>query len=117
MDVNLLSYYYGLIAQKEEEVRRLQDARTKLLGYKDELAGYRNLFFQPELSSNTWSGELAEGFESVRSTLQSAYDELKESQFLHVFLAIAAKISELQSQIQYYNSCIDSIRSDLALER
>ncbi|CAM3825580.1 YwqH-like family protein [Mesobacillus zeae] len=109
MSADLLSHYYRLIAENKEKIKRLNEAKTKLSEYKEELAGHYNLFYQPELSDDTWSGQLAEGFETIRKSLQVSYNELKGTKFTNIFISITAKISELQIQIVYYQNCIEAI--------
>ncbi|WP_409291411.1 YwqH-like family protein [Peribacillus sp. SCS-37] len=113
MSAGLLSYYYQLIREKEEEIKRLGEAEGKLAVYQGELAGYRDYYYEPELSGNTWSGQQADGFETHRTALQDSYQELKDDQYESVFTAIAAKIKELREQIQLYRSIIGSIIANM----
>ncbi|MFJ8071273.1 DUF5082 family protein [Peribacillus sp. NPDC096447] len=109
MSYGLISYYSSMIAKKEEEIRRLQEAKGKLAGCQDELAQYRNLFFEPELTADSWNGQLAKDFETERQTLQATYQELKDEQFQDSLNAIDSKISQMQAEIAQLRSMFASI--------
>ncbi|MGR9049152.1 YwqH-like family protein [Halobacillus faecis] len=111
-----LFYYNQLYDQKQDELRRLREAASRLQGFREELARQKKVCMEPELSPATWSGQLAGEFENIRMNgLLTQYRSIEGEQLMNALDAIQSKISGLQFDLYHYNQKITSLRYEMTL--
>ena len=113
-----LAYYYALLREKQEQLRRLQACSNQLHLHQQEFIEYESNITQPPLSSKTWRGVLATKFDQTRhEQMLTKYRELDGQQFNSVYTVIAEKMSSLQSEISAIKEMIRSLEAARAAER
>ncbi|MFP7735858.1 DUF5082 family protein [Priestia aryabhattai] len=88
------------LKQAHEEIQQLTASKNTLTEVKGELERAKEKVKEPELTSATWSGSLAVGFEDIRTTMLEEYDDLLTRQLTDAIATIEAKITALQSNIK-----------------
>jgi hypothetical protein len=108
-----LAYYYALLREKQEDVRRLNACRTSLQGKQQEFYENEYKCLDPELSTTTWHGNHASNFQEIReSGIHLSYVDIENNQFSKVFDAIADKIASLQAEIASIRRTIARLKDD-----
>lgn len=113
-----LAYYYALLREKQEQLRRLQACSNQLHIHQQDFIEYESNITQPALTSKTWQGVLATKFDQTRhEQMLTKYRELDGQQFNSVYTVIAEKMSSLQSEISAIKEIIRSLEAARAAER
>ncbi|MGR6338783.1 YwqH-like family protein [Priestia megaterium] len=100
MNEMFVAHLYTQVKQAHEDIQQLTASKNTLTEVKGELEGAKEKVKEPELTSATWSGSLAVGFEDIRTAMLDEYDDLLTRQLTDVIAPIDAKITVLQSDIQ-----------------
>ena len=112
-----ISYYYGLLREKEDQLRRLKNGKSDLQAIKHELTSYRDAVIKPELSPSTWNGSLAVKFEHIRTDgVFHQYQDMESKQLPNMLSEISDKISSLQSEISSIRHTIHELEEERAEE-
>jgi len=98
MNEMFVAHLYTQVKQAHEDIQQLTASKNTLTEVKGELELAK--VKEPELTSATWSGSLAVGFEDIRTAMLDEYDDLLTRQLTDALTAIDAKITALQSDIQ-----------------
>lgn len=113
-----LAYYYALLREKQEQLRRLQACSNQLHIHQQDFIEYESNITQPALTSKTWQGVLATKFDQTRhEQMLTKYRELDGQQFNSVYTVIAEKMNSLQSEISAIKEIIRSLEAARAAER
>ncbi|RIW38952.1 DUF5082 domain-containing protein [Bacillus salacetis] len=108
-----LFYYYGLLREKRDQLQRLQDCSSKLHGNQQEFSSYRETITDPELSTYTWQGTLANKFDEIRlGGMLHYFTDIETAQFSEVFSALNSKIQSIQSEIQAIEHTIQRLEAE-----
>ena len=95
-----LAYYYSLLRLKEEQLQRLQMCNGELKSCQQEFTHHERLVSEPELSTNTWNGTLAQTFDDRRATgMLTSYRDISTKQFNSAFTTLSDKIQQIQLEI------------------
>lgn len=109
---------YMHLDQKRDDVRRLKNARSRLMDDQLEVHQRINVLLRPELPVIAWRGERAEAFQSFRTgPFISSYENISITQINDVLgrinseiMAIEGAISSLQGEIASTESSISDLR-------
>ena len=113
----MLSYYLALLAKKQEEVSRLNTCKSSLSGKRADFQSNQHKCLEPHLTTTTWHGTLADGFDNIREGgIEASYLEIMGSQFNAAFTAIDNKIASLEAEIEQIKRIIAEIRAREAAE-
>ncbi|WP_054706896.1 DUF5082 domain-containing protein [Bacillus sp. JCM 19041] len=111
-----ISSLRGDIRQTEQEIERLQTAKSTLIQEQQFLHNDKAATKQPELSYDMWRGKETEEHEQKRFQLEMSYSYSQE-QLEGIITTIETKISDLRNSInnsyqsiQSKQSSIDSLR-------
>ncbi|MGM8366785.1 YwqH-like family protein [Virgibacillus sp. W0181] len=100
--------------QKREELERLERVFRNLERCQNELQQHEQLCLSPELTPNSWHGQLAADFQNLRkSLLQMSYQALTNNQLEDSLSKIAAKIESLKQTIINLEASISTSNSRL----
>lgn len=106
---NSIFYLNQELKQKKVELKRLIKTLSELMDYKDEFRHNQKLCTKPELSKNTWHGQLAEKFQSFRlNDLLSSYQFLSNNQMNRILAELKEKIESIKQMIGDLESTIAS---------
>ncbi|MEH7357895.1 DUF5082 domain-containing protein [Priestia aryabhattai] len=100
MNEMFVAHLYTQVKQAHEDIQQLTASKNTLTEVEGELERAKEKVKEPELTSATWSGSLAVGFEDIRTAMLDEYDDLLTSQLTDAITTIDAKITALQSDIQ-----------------
>lgn len=88
------------LIQKRDELERLKETLAQLEDYQEEFQVNKRHCFYPELSKNTWSGQLATQFHEFRSEgLQTSYQSIIYTQLERTMSQLVEKIQETKALI------------------
>ena len=106
-----LSFLLQLLAQRREELERLQTAAGKLEAVKGEFIAQRKKITEPELHEKLWHGELAAEFDQFRTVkIGWSYIEIYHTQLSNRLEAIYEKIEWLKAEIIRLEQAIEAER-------
>lgn len=98
------------LRRKKEELKRLKKCREELKVTQQSFTNNKNLCLLPELSSQTWLGNWADGFDDIReSGILESYQEIETKQFKVVYKEIAKKIEEIEKEIEELEAQIEAL--------
>ncbi|WP_397537119.1 DUF5082 domain-containing protein [Rummeliibacillus pycnus] len=113
-----LGYYYALLREKEEQLKRLQACNGQLHAHQQDFIEYESKIIQPTLSSSTWQGMLANKFDQTRTEqMLTEYRDLDGQQFSSVYQVLGDKIKSLQEEILAIKAIIKQLEAELAAQR
>lgn len=108
------------IQQKRDDLERLENVRNRLMSCQQEFTRHERLCLSPELSPNTWYGQLAMNFQHVREgRLKVNYRYLMNTQLEDCLQKIAERIemikqaiANLAEKVSYNNSKLYDLYAD-----
>ncbi|WP_243291007.1 DUF5082 family protein [Bacillus sp. FJAT-47783] len=115
--MSYLSYLQAQLREKKEQLYRLKNCASKLDALQGEFFQNQKLINDPELTSTTWNGELANKFTYVREDLSLSYKELFETQLNTVIMTIEHKVTSIKIEIQTLESSIAYEKARIEMER
>lgn len=89
----------------------------KLDDLQSEFSQYRKLVKEPELTSVTWKGSLANKFNDIREDVDLAYKDIFINQLDTSFSTIDDKIENLQAEIQSLQRSISFEKARIEREK
>lgn len=114
-----MSYLASLLSQlseKQEQLSRLKICESELQNLQGEFRQNQKLVKEPQLTSATWEGNLADTFESIRKEADTSYKGISDTQLNGVLKDIADKILSLIQEIQLLESQIAAERARMESE-
>ncbi|MCA0993821.1 YwqH-like family protein [Guptibacillus hwajinpoensis] len=114
-----MSYLFQLqsnLAEKREQLARLETCTRKLDSIQDEFIHNRHLVDDPELTPSTWHGTLADSFKNIRDDMKEAYNDISTSQLNSVQSTLEDKVTRLRIEIGMIESSISHEKQRLANE-
>ncbi|WP_085990844.1 YwqH-like family protein [Oceanobacillus senegalensis] len=115
--MSLLASLLARLAEKREDLRRLNACEGQLGNLQGEFVQNRMLVEEPELTAQTWKGVLANEFLDIRDKMAFEYDDISNSQISRTLELLRAKIGEVQREIEVLQARIAAERARLARER
>lgn len=110
-----VSSMYTQLGQKRDDVRRLKQARTELLGEQQEFHRRTNVLSRPELPSSPWRGVRADEFQAFRKgPFTSSYKSIATNQLDYTISRIDSEIMAIESSISILESQINSAHSSIS---
>ncbi|WRP06296.1 DUF5082 family protein [Rossellomorea aquimaris] len=98
--LSYLSYLQSQLAEKKEQVNRLDSIIRELENIQNEFVHNRHSIEDPELSPHTWKGQLANAFQEVREDISLSYRDLYQFQLSESITIFENKVNTLHSEIQ-----------------
>ncbi|MGG3800180.1 YwqH-like family protein [Metabacillus fastidiosus] len=114
-----MSYLASLLSQlseKQEQLSRLKTCESELQNLQGEFRENQKLLKEPQLTSVTWAGDLADTFESIRKEADTSYKDISDTQLNAVLKDIADKILSLIQEIQLLEIQIAAERARMESE-
>ncbi|KLV26718.1 DUF5082 domain-containing protein [Niallia circulans] len=106
-------YYYGLLQEKEDQLRRLKNGKSDLQAIKHEMTSYSDNVVKPDLSASTWHGTLAVEFENIRTKgAFQQYQDIEIKQLPNRLSEISEKINSLQSEMSSIRHTIHELEEE-----
>lgn len=97
----MLAALYARLREKEGHLIRLQTCLTELNHLKDDFMSNQKVISEPDLTSTTWSGTLAEKFTNLRENeMVRKYNVLENHQLENVIFSVETKILEVKNEIE-----------------
>jgi paraquat-inducible protein B len=115
--LSYLSYLQSQLSEKKEQLIRLKNCVSKLDGLQTEFIQQQKLVKDPELTSTTWHGTLADKFENIREDLSFSYKDISQTQLNNVLTTIENKIESLQAEIQSLQNSIEAENARIEREK
>ncbi|PLR92657.1 YwqH-like family protein [Bacillus sp. T33-2] len=113
-----LPYYYELLREKKEQLRRLQHCQGELQGSQQEFNYYKRLVADPQLSAATWKGMRASEFDQIRNgPMMGSYEDIIGPQFSAALGALSTKIIQIEGEIQSIRQVIANLEAEERRER
>ncbi|KEZ52452.1 DUF5082 family protein [Metabacillus indicus] len=108
-----LSAQNAKLRDLEEKLQRLRTCSNQLSDHQYDFFSSRHLAAEPELTSNTWYGELSNEFTRIRENdIQPAHEEIHMSQFRDVFQVLDQKIQQIMTEINHVKAAIASLEAE-----
>jgi prefoldin subunit 5 len=98
--MSYLSYLQSQLTEKKEQVNRLESSIRELEKIQNEFVHNRHSINDPELSSHTWKGQLANAFQEYREDLSLSYRDLYQLQLSEAITIFENKVTTLHYEIQ-----------------
>jgi hypothetical protein len=108
--LSYLSYLQSELREKQEQLIRLKNCASELDGLQSEFIQNQKLIKDPELTSTTWKGSLANKFMEVREVLSFSYENISQMQ-------LNTAITTIENEIESINAEIPSLQRSIAAER
>ncbi|WP_353854286.1 DUF5082 family protein [Bacillus sp. Bos-x628] len=105
------------ISLKKEQIIELKMCRKEVKAAKAFLSDANHIITQPDLTSHTWFGRLADTFDDLRDEMTSASQEIKSTQLNNLLNQIDDKMNDLISGIQSLENEIRSVESKIEKEK
>jgi chaperonin cofactor prefoldin len=115
--LSYLAYLQSELSEKREQLERLRSCRVKLDDLQSEFSHNQKLVKEPELTSVTWKGSLANKFNDIRDDADLAYKDIFTNQLDTSLSTIDHKIENLQAEIQSLQSSIYFEKGRIERER
>ncbi|KQU63451.1 YwqH-like family protein [Rossellomorea sp. H39__3] len=118
--MNLLSYLSLLqqqVAQKREQLSRLQSTVRELDDTQSEFIHSQKRVDDPELSPAVWKGNLANEFSDVRENMMTSYRDMAQNQLSETIQLMESKCQSLQYEINSLEADITREKADLERKR
>lgn len=103
-----ISRLNGNVATNNQNITRLENAKSKILAGQDELSMEKSKVDQPQLSNETWRGKHATEFLEMRTKLKHTYNDMVNNQVEVLLENIDQAIQDLK---RANSSLLDSIES------
>lgn len=108
-----LSSLYEKIQIKEQELSDLQNAGAKLVYLYEEFNANESLCLEPSLSSNTFQGMNANGFERQREyEIFQPFNELKEEQLAQSIQMVDYYTDKTKDEIEELKNKLAALEAD-----
>ncbi|MFD6440799.1 DUF5082 family protein [Peribacillus sp. NPDC060186] len=114
--MSYLSYLQSELREKQEQLIRLKNCASELDGLQSEFIQNQKLIKDPELTSTTWKGSLANKFMEVREVLSFSYENISQMQLNTAITTIENKIESINAEIQSLQRSIAAERSRIEME-
>ena len=105
------------ISIKKEQIIELNMCRKEIKEAKSTLSDASKKITNPDLTSQTWFGHLADTFDDIRDGMASASQEIKSVQLTNLLNRIDEKINDLISEIQSLEHEIHSVERKIEKEK
>ncbi|MCM3761162.1 DUF5082 domain-containing protein [Alkalihalobacillus oceani] len=110
-----LAGLYARLRQKQEELSRLRICQNELNSCRQDFYSQETICLEPELSSNTWAGTLAQAFENIREgAIVPSYQDIHTNQFSHILQLVANKITRTEQEIAAIKQAIAAAKAAAA---
>ncbi|PLR91995.1 DUF5082 domain-containing protein [Bacillus sp. T33-2] len=108
-----LSYLYAKLSKKQEDLRHLIRCEGELSQHQQDFVHHRHLCTAPELSSDTWEGDLARSFDMIRDEyILTEYQDITGNQFNKVFRILSNKVEDIVQDIEHIKQMIASLEAE-----
>ncbi|WP_257350760.1 DUF5082 domain-containing protein [Pseudalkalibacillus decolorationis] len=114
--MSYLTYLQSEVREKREQLERLNNCEAELENLQSEFIQKRSLTKDPELTSTTWKGNLANKFLQVREDVTYAYKDISQVQLDTALNTIENKIQEIRGQIESLHRSIASEKARIERE-
>ncbi|MEH6947111.1 DUF5082 family protein [Bacillus sp. JJ634] len=114
--MSYLSYLQSELREKQEQLIRLKNCVSELDGLQSEFIQNQKLIKDPELTSTTWKGTLANKFLEVREDISFSYKDISQTQLNTAITTIENKIESINAEIQSLQSSIAAEKARLEME-
>lgn len=104
----------GEIASAQQDIRRLQEAKSTLIEKQASFHYEKAHLQEPGLTAGVWHGNEANDHDTKRSSLETSY-RASEDQLEEIISSIERKINLLRSDIQHAHTLIDVKQSQVAM--
>ncbi|WLR41392.1 DUF5082 family protein [Bacillus carboniphilus] len=115
--MSYLSYLQSELSEKQQHLIRLKKTVTQLEQIQNEFRYNQKLIDAPDLSSQTWKGNLANQFLNIRDELVDSYNQLSQTDLNHAIDDIENKIADIKRNIHSLEIKIDRERERIEMER
>ncbi|TKH04494.1 DUF5082 domain-containing protein [Peribacillus simplex] len=114
--LSYLSYLHSQLREKQEQLIRLKNCVSELDGLQSEFIQNQKLIKDPELTSTTWKGSLANKFMEVREVLSFSYENISQMQLNTAIMTIENEIESINTEIPSLQRSIAAERSRIEME-
>ncbi|MCM3169367.1 YwqH-like family protein [Peribacillus frigoritolerans] len=114
--MSYLSYLQSELREKQEQLIRLKNCVSELDGLQSEFIQNQKLIKDPELTSTTWKGSLANKFMEVREVLSFSYENISQMQLNTAIMTIENEIESINIEIPSLQRSIAAERSRIEME-
>jgi len=87
------------LAEKKEQVTRLETAIRELEVVQREFIQHQNDIKNPELSTKTWNGQLSNAFNEIRDDISLTFKDISQLQLTDSINRIENKVNTLHYEI------------------
>ncbi|MFO6495828.1 MULTISPECIES: YwqH-like family protein [Bacillus] len=101
------------LSLKKEFLAELKACRKELQKDKTEFSDIKKTITEPELSSHTWQGILAESFERIRKDMKASFHDIEGKQLSDVLEKIDERIKALQEDIHSLSQEVRSLEKKI----
>ncbi|MGN9865474.1 YwqH-like family protein [Bacillus swezeyi] len=105
------------LSLKKEFLAELKACRTALKNDKTEFSDSKKMITEPELTSHTWQGSLAESFERIRKNMKASFHDIEGKQISDVLEKIDERIKALNGEIHSLGQEIRSLERKIEREK
>ncbi|WYQ42957.1 DUF5082 domain-containing protein [Bacillus sp. FSL W7-1321] len=104
----------GDIVTAQQDVKRLQEAKSTLIEEQNILHQDKTYLQDPELSYDAWRGNEANDHDGKRFSLETSYQH-SQDHLEEIISSIETKISDLQSSIENSYRLIDAKQAQVSM--
>jgi predicted nucleic acid-binding Zn-ribbon protein len=115
--LSYLPYLQSQLSEKKEQLIRLKNCVTKLDDLQNEFIQNQKLVKDPELTSSTWQGTLANKFEEIREDLSFSFKDISQTQLNIALTTLENKIESINIEIQSLQNSIEAEKARIEMER
>ncbi|CAI8754464.1 hypothetical protein CHCC14809_0606 [Bacillus licheniformis] len=101
------------LSMKKEFLAELKACRKELEKDKTEFSDSKKTITEPQLSSHTWQGSLADSFDRIRGLMKTAYNDISGKQLSDVLSKIDERIKSLQEDIHSLSQEVRSLEKKI----
>ncbi|WP_457982007.1 YwqH-like family protein [Bacillus paralicheniformis] len=87
------------LSMKKEFLTELKACRKELEKDKTEFSDSKKTITEPQLSSHSWQGSLADSFNRIRGLMKTAYNDISGKQLSDLLSKIDERIKSLEEDI------------------
>lgn len=110
--MRLLAYLEARLRQLQEELARLITCQSLLSAKQQEFSENAKKCLEPELSTNTWHGNHATEFQTIRREgIHESYMEIVDKQFTKALKVLSDKIASHHKEIIVVKATIAALRA------
>jgi hypothetical protein len=114
--LSYLAYLQSVLSEKRDQLIRLKNCVFELNGLQSEFIQNQKLIKDPDLTSSTWKGELANEFSGVREDISFSYKDIAQTQLNTAITTIENKIESINAEIQSLQSSIATEKARIEME-